>query len=216
MNAVCGTFSAGYQFTMKMITLALMMIGLTGLLSSQSTPADLTKPFPQTAFQAKRIAERSVPPTVVNNVLQIYGERNKLTIAPRTWKILFWDPSAEQNVRSVTVTDDRVVEVKAGYVELDKLRLAAYKMDETIIAGSLMVDSNQALEKVRATMQLQNITLSSVEYWLKKEKDHTYASWKLILYVAQGGEEVELGHASISAQTGELLECVLKRDKTLQ
>jgi len=193
----------------------LLSFSLLSGIAAQSVQ-ELGTPQIITAYKAKKISENSIPSTVMNNVIQIYGDRSKLSPHPRTWRILFWDPSAEQNVRAGTVTGERVIEVKSGYVELEKLRLAAYKPEEVVMAGALMVDSNQALEKVIQAMQLQKVTLSSVEYWLKKAKDASYPVWYLTLFIERGGQEIEIGNARMSAQTGEIFECVLKKDEMLK
>lgn len=183
-------------------SLSVLLLGMT-----LSSAASLT------AFQAKALAEKQIPEQARGKLIKIVGPRGAIGLTPVSWRFLFWDPTAEQNGRAVTVTGSSVTEIKEGYVELDSLRLAAYKDDEVIAPAHLKLDSNQALDIVARSAQLKDVKLSTVTFLLAKGKGDLIPYWKLRFFADKEGKEADIGYAKVSAETGQIFEMKIDLDK---
>jgi hypothetical protein len=168
---------------------------------------------PLTAWQALEIAKNAAAPQVKDRLLQISGPRSETELTPNVWRFVFWDESAAQNGRLITVTGSAITEIRDGYFELDKMRMFAYKSDEVIAPKSLRFDSSKALETVLKTSQLQGVKLSTVTYHLALGKGLQSPQWKLQIYGDHQGKEVNLGYAVVAADTGGIVEMKLTPEK---
>ncbi len=168
---------------------------------------------PPSAFDARSIAEKKVDEPVRGKVIQMQGAQSAVGLYPTTWKILFWDATAAQNGRAVTVKDGVVSEIKDGYMELEHLRLAAYKQEEIIDPQRLKWDSSSALSKVMKMPALRDVKLSSAEFLLTKNEGAVQPIWHLKLFADKAGQRVEIGQVKMSAESGEVFEISLQLEK---
>jgi hypothetical protein len=188
----------------KHVWLALVILTAASNLFASSTTS---------AFEARGIANKQLNEKVRDKVIQIFGEQSKVGLYPVSWKILFWDATAAQNGRSVTVKDGAISEIKDGYTQLEKMRLAAYKQDEVIDIKLLKWDSSSALDKVMKMPALKDVKLSTVEFLLTKGDGAVQPIWSLTLFADNAGEKVEIGQVRMSAESGEVFEMKLQLEK---
>lgn len=174
-------------------------------------PADV---HPQiSAFQAKTLAEQMIPEAVRSNLMQVTGPRRPGSLTPTSWRFLYWDPTADQHVRAVTVTDGVAAPAKEGFVELGKLRVVSYKKNEIVAPARLLIDSTKALEILQATPQLQNVPITSANYFLDKGKGDLPPVWRLTLFTKRNNDEIQLGEVRLLADTGLILEFGIKLNR---
>ncbi len=165
------------------------------------------------AFQAKALAEQMIPEAVRGNLMQITGPRRPGSPTPASWRFLYWDPTADQHVRAVTVTDGVAAPAKEGFVELGKLRVVSYKKNEIVAPARLLIDSTKALEILQATPQLQNVPITSANYFLDKGKGDLPPVWRLTLFTKRNNDEIQLGEVRVLADTGLILEFGIKLNR---
>jgi hypothetical protein len=190
--------------TMKYNALKFLLIIGAGNLFAASPPS---------AFEARGIAEKQVNVQSQGKVIQMFGAHSTVGLYPTSWKILFWDPTAAQNGRLITVKDGAVNEIKDGFTELEHLRLAAYKENEIINVQHLKWDSSAALNNVMKMPALKDVKLSSVEFLLTKSEGAVQPLWHLKLFSDKAGTEVEIGQVNVSTETGEIFELKLQLEK---
>jgi hypothetical protein len=188
----------------KHVWLALVILTVAGRLVANSTTS---------AFEARGIANKQLNEKVRDKVIQIFGAQSGVGLYPVSWKILFWDATAAQNGRSVTVKDGAISEIKDGYTQLEQMRLAAYKQEEVIDIKLLKWDSSSALDKVMKMPVLKEVKLSSVEFLLTKGDGAVQPIWNLKLFADNAGEKVEIGQVRMSAESGEVFEIKLQLEK---
>lgn len=186
----------------------LLALAFSTLLLTQAAPAATT------AFQARDIANHQVNDKAKNQVVQILGEKTSLGLTPVEWKILFWDPLAEQDGTIVTVAGNTVTKIQDGYTQLGEFRMAAYKMEEIIDPKGLKIDSDAALAAVQRNTTLRDVKLTSVGFFLRKEntqKPLTPGIWFLDLYAQSAkdkegkSKEIKLGQAKVDAESGQVI-----------
>jgi hypothetical protein len=182
----------------------LLLAFTAGSLFAGSTPS---------AFEARTIAEKHVPAKTQGKVIQIFGEQTTAGLYPKTWRVLFWDTTASQHGRVITVKEGVVSEIKDGFTDLEHLRLASYKEDEVINSHDLKWDSSKALDKVLQLPSLKEVKVSSVEFLLTKNSGAVQPLWRLRLFSDKAGTEVEVGQVNVSAETGEIFELKLQLEK---
>ncbi len=169
---------------------------------------------PPTAFDALDVAKKQVTADIGSKLISIVGDRSESALTPDTWRFCFYDELASQNGRLITTKGKGVAGVRDGYFELNKFRIAAYKLEEVIAPDQLKIDSDKALKIVLKTNLLNNYSLSSVLYTLTRDQDIREPVWKIQIFVDDGnGKEKDAGYARISAFDGKVLEL---RFKTLE
>lgn len=173
----------------------------------------LAQPKPLTAFQAVEVARREVNDEAKTKLVQIFGPRSSVGVMPVEWHVLFFDPYAQQNGTMVRVAGNTILSIQEGYTQMNRMRLAAYKLEEVIDPKTLKLDSSAVLQALQRSTPLKNIKLTSIEMWLRKEDKAPGAPgiWNVTLFAEsapdrQGkSKEVEIGKARVSAETGQIL-----------
>jgi len=202
---------------MKRLALLLLLSLSLGTLHSAPAPSATI-----TAFQALDLAKSQVNPESRNRVLQIIGKKSSVSVTPVEWSILFFDPNAQQSGILVTVAGSTVIKVQDGYTQMDKFRLAAYKLDEVIDPKTLKIDSSKAYESLTRSTLLNGVRISSVNFLLRKEGKSPAdpGVWNVVIYALpkaiQGKSqvaEVEIGKARVSAETGQVLSLTIDLKK---
>lgn len=165
-----------------------------------------------TAFEARQIAEKMLSDQARGKLVKVVAQKGE-SVTPDSWRFIFYDPFASQNGRLIVITGKAVTEIRDGYVEIDQVRLAAYKEDEIIPNNELKIDSDKALAIVQKAALMQSIKLSTVQYELKKSKGNVAPVWTLTLYADVKGASTEIGTAKLSAETGQIFDLKIDNQK---
>lgn len=167
-----------------------------------------------TALQALALASKEVHTDAKDHVIEIYGRRNSKETLPTKWDILFYDPHAQQEGRLVQISEDRIIGIKEGFVQM--FRLAAYKKDEAMNLEDATIDSPDVLRILQTTKALSGIKIRSLEMKLiKKSRGTIPAEWNVWLYGAgkTSNQLKKFGKARISAEDGRILELQFDPEK---
>jgi len=162
------------------------------------------------AFAAQKIATREANDIAKKSLVQIHGPKSSVGVLPIEWQILFYDPYADQNVTKVTVAGSTITRIEQGYVQMDRIRLAAFKQEEILSPAQLRKDSNDILAILQRSTELQKVKITSVAFALMKEGKGPTAPgiWHARLWAVADGtdKEVEFGKARVNAESGQILE----------
>ena len=165
---------------------------------------------PVSAFTAQKIATREVNDIAKKSLVQIHGAKSSVGVLPVEWQILFYDPYAEQNVTKVTVAGNTITRIEQGYVQMDRVRLAAFKQEEILTPNQLRKDSNEILQILQRSTELNSVKISSIALSLMKQGKGPLAPgvWHARLWAIRQGtdQEVEFGRARVNAESGQILE----------
>lgn len=184
--------------------LALFLVLNGSLLFAQKAPS---------AFEALKSAENHIAKESVGKLIQIVGNRDEKALTPSVWSFVFLDLTASQQGRLVTIRDGKPIEIRDGYFEKEKIRLAAYKAEEILAPAMLKVDSPQALQAVIKSAGLEKVKLSTVTFELSNDNSARLPRWKLKLYADKEGKEANIGFAIVSAETGSIIQSKINLDK---
>lgn len=165
-----------------------------------------------TAFQAKEVAEKQLGEGTKNKLISMEGPRSANSLTPTEWRFVFFDPHAEQQGKLIRVRDKSVAEMREGYFELKKLRLASYKPEEIIDSKELKIDSNKALDIVNKAADIKNTKLSTVTFKLSKSDDGT-PLWRMEFLADKEGYETDIGWATVHVGTGQIVEMKIDASK---
>jgi hypothetical protein len=169
------------------------------------------------AFKARDLAAREVNNESRTRVIEIYGPKSETNLLPTEWNVLFYDPYAQQDGRLVRVVGNSVVAIREGYTQLDRFRLAAYKLEEVMEPSRLKIDSDGVLNALRRSTALRNTTISRLQMRLRKPEAGNYpAVWFVKIYTInkESNKESVIGDAQVSAETGQVLRLELNLEKS--
>lgn len=170
------------------------------------------------AFAAQKIATREVNDIAKKSLVQIHGPKSAVGVLPIEWHVLFYDPYADQNVTKVTVAGSTITRIEQGYVQMDRVRLAAFKQEEILTPAQLRKDSNEILQILQRSTDLKNVKISSIALSLMKQGKGPVAPgvWHARLWAVRDGtdQEVEFGRARVNAESGQILELKYDLKKT--
>jgi hypothetical protein len=167
--------------------------------------------LPDSAFQARAVAESSLPPALIDPalghapLLKIRGKKSDSQPVPTVWTFDFFDAKAAGHARIVSVADHRVVDngERVTYI------ISPYTKSN-ILPGDV-IDSTQALQI--AQQLVPGITVSGSQFILSQEKNSA-PFWTVTLWAKNAeGEEVELGNVVILAEKGDVISNSLKPDR---
>jgi hypothetical protein len=165
-----------------------------------------------TAFQARAVAENVLSPHVKGKLIWVRSLIGT-GVDHRRWSFLYYDPYADENGRLVVVRDGSVVKVDQGFVELDHFRMLSYKESEILPQDQLKLDSDAALAAVLAAGHIENVPLTTVHYKLEWSSENQVPVWSLTLFSDLNHNEVEIGHARISALTGQVFNLKIDHER---
>ncbi|MCE0521519.1 MAG: protein kinase [Methylacidiphilales bacterium] len=176
---------------------------------TNAAPIPALAAVPDSAFTARDIAEKSLPPADITptgkaELLRVIGERDPDQITPTTWKFYFFDKSATGNARIVTVSNGAVV--KNGE---DALAFALpFGSSDVLPEDKIQKDSTDAL--LIAQNLVPGATVTSSEFTLAQQKN-SVPMWKVTLWTKNAeGEAHKLGDVTLQADTGALHSISLK------
>jgi serine/threonine protein kinase len=175
-------------------------------------PADTNAPgypvapaaVPQTAFQARDVAEAALSPTIIAptgkaSLLKIIGQHDPSSPSPTTWRFYFYDTGKLGNALYLTVRDGKVV--KDGQALTGAV--FPWHQDDILPEDKLKVDSSVALATAEAL--IPGVAVSSSSFELVHARNEA-PMWKLTLWTRDpDGSEKELGTAMILTDTGYVL-----------
>jgi hypothetical protein len=165
-----------------------------------------------TALQDLPIAEGVVSNHVKGKLIWIRSLDGK-GVDRQRWSYLFYDPFADSNGRLVVVRNGAISKIDQGLVELDHFRVLPYKESEILGESRIKLDSNQALAAVQAAGHIENVPLTTVHYTLEMSDENDVPVWSLTLYCPRNGDEIEFGHARVSAGTGQIFELKIDHER---
>ncbi len=157
------------------------------------------------AFQSRAIAETVLSPHVKGKLIWIRSLIGT-GVEHRRWSYLYFDPYASENGRLVVVQDGAVIKIDQGFVELDHMRMLSYKESEILLQSELKLDSDAALAAVLTAGNIQGVPLTTVHYKLEMSDENQVPIWSLTLFSELNHNEVEIGHARVSAMTGQVFD----------
>jgi len=163
---------------------------------------------PVSAFDAIKIADKELNKEAKDRVIEIFGEKSNTSVFPDKWQIIFFDPYAKQDGRMIEVTAGRVTAIQDGYTQLGKFRLAAYKPEEVINPGAMKIDSSKILDILKTSTALKDAHITGLRMKLvKPDKSSAIPNWYVVISASSSstGESGEVGEATISAATGQIL-----------
>ncbi len=175
---------------------------------TEANPAPTGDDAPVTAFAARAIAAESVHPNVRGALLAMEGQRSTVSLQPVQWRVWFYDPSALQAGKRVTVTGRTVTGVHEGVTEGKRVRLASYKPIEVIPPDTLKIDSDAAFAAMRASPRMKSVAVHQVAYELRRDKDTGIPMWRVDCFDERGRSAT----ADIRADTGAILKLGVARE----
>jgi hypothetical protein len=166
-----------------------------GITVAPATPAAAQ---PQSAFEARDVAEGSLKPVLIGptgqaSLLKIIGEHDSSSPAPRTWRFYFYDTGAIGNATYLTVRNGKVVrdgEAITGAV-------FPWHAEDVLPEDKLKVDSTAALATAQAL--IPNVPISSSSFELVRKKNYPAPMWRVTVWTRDhDGKEQEIGYVEIS------------------
>jgi hypothetical protein len=164
------------------------------------------------AFQARSVAEGVLSPHVKGRLIWIRSLIGT-GVDHRRWSFLYYDPYADENGRLVVVRNGSVAKVDQGFVELDHFRMLSYKESEILPQDQLKLDSDAALQAVVTAGHIENVPLSTVHYKLEMSDENQVPVWSLTLFTMLNHNELEFGHARVSALTGQVFNLKIDHER---
>jgi hypothetical protein len=189
----------------------LTFISLTTISFANPLPSlpGASLPSTLTAFQARDLARKEMNEEAKNKVIEIFGVQSPASVDPTEWQVLFYDPYAKQDGRVVKIMGYRILSIEDGYMQLERVRLAAYKQEEVIDPKNMKVDSDQILSILKRSTPIANMKVASLQMVLKKlGKGNVPPVWIVHVFSVKPstGKLKEVGEARISADSGQILE----------
>jgi serine/threonine protein kinase len=173
-------------------------------------PIPVLSALPDSAFTARDVAEKSLPPSDIAptgkaELLRIIGEREPGVAAPPTWKYYFFDKAASGNARIVTVTGGKAVKSGEDIADIP----FPYEEQHVLPEDKLLIDSTQALQIAESLVA--GVTVTSSELTLLQQKN-SVPMWKVTLWAKNpdGGDERKLGDVTLLSEAGTVIHNTLK------
>lgn len=176
-------------------------------------PLPATPVAPESAFQARLLAESALPetlrggPTGRADLLEILGRRDTSPeVEPATWTYFFYDKSAAGHARIVAVHDGKITKNGEDLAH----SLSPFEESDIVPEDKLLTDSSQALEIAKALVPGVDISSSQLELIQK----NWVPTWKVTLWAKNpAGGEVELGNVFILAEKGDVSGNLLRPER---
>jgi serine/threonine protein kinase len=174
------------------------------------TPIPAVQALPDSALQARDVAENSLPRELLGPdghapLLRIRGKRDPGQLTPTTWTFDFFDPHAAGHAQIVSVRDHRVVD------NGERVTFIISPYTKANILPADVIDSTQALDI--AQQQISGVQASSSEFALSQEKNSA-PFWTVTLWARNtDAEEVELGDVVMLAEKGDVISNHLRPER---
>jgi hypothetical protein len=155
-----------------------------------------------TAFDLVKEGNRFVGEQSKDKVVQIRSERSVGTLAPNIWYVVYYDPDAPLKAVEVKFGGGQKMDVSRPVRLLEPITGA----DTVLDPDRLKVDSNRALDIAKSQALLQNLTLTSAQFWLQHGKEGP--RWKVKLWAAKvnhPARQADVGDVYISTADGSIV-----------
>jgi serine/threonine protein kinase len=172
-------------------------------------PTPALAALPDSAFAARDIAEKSLPPADIAptgkaELMKIIGKRDDTQITPATWTFYFFDKSAAGHARIVTVNGGKVI--KSGE---DLVDFASPYSDSAILPEDKIEKDSSDILRIAQSL-IPGVPVTSSEFTLMQQKN-SVPMWKLTLWSKNpNGDEHKLGDVTLLAEDGTLIKNTLK------
>lgn len=166
------------------LTVPLFLLLLTGVPLGAQTPA-------LSALDALRLLPRGDGKRVARIVARDGAP------VPERWHFLVFDPKTENGVREYVVAAGEVVAAREVSQFAESLRA-----EDVVGADAVKVDSDRAAKQVQQYAQINNLTVTTLHYELKKVGATAAPLWTVACLDAAGKE---VGQLVISASRGTVL-----------
>jgi hypothetical protein len=162
---------------------------------------------PPSALEARALALGFVRKELRENIVEISSPHEVDSLAPNRWNVKFWDPLTE-NVEIIQVEGGRATSLSETYEanHMDHGLVSEYSMRDIMDPIYLQIDSPKAFQIAKQLEEVNEISVSSVEYRLQKEEGSAQVIWTLILYKEIKGVEIEALKVKLSADSGEVIQ----------
>jgi hypothetical protein len=140
-----------------------------------------------TALHALKIAQRRLRPEVRAKLLSVSSARTDQTLVPEAWRFVFLDPATSGKCRIVTVAAKTSSEHPDTIEAFSSAQTENVATLQTIPQNKLLVDSGNALEKIRLNSKLKGVR--GAEYRLIQQKGKSEPFWCLQFF-AENAEPV--------------------------
>jgi hypothetical protein len=162
--------------------------------------------IPSSGLEALRIAQSSI---ILEKLLYVYGHRNHLSLLPQRWDIKLCDTLLSKTTHLVSICNSSILQVQEEALD------SSVPEDICIDVRDIKIDSPQALSLLKRISSLNHVSISSVDFLLKKNPSISFEpTWFIRLFQFCEGTEMELGKIWISAISGELLDLDLYSPST--
>jgi hypothetical protein len=152
-----------------------------------------------TALRALKIAQRRLRPAVRAKLLSVSSPKTNGSLAPEAWRFVFFDSATSGSSRVVTVAA-RASSEHPDTVEAFSSALQEKAADLQVIPqNKWLIDSDKALEKVRAESKLKGIR--SVHYRLVQFRTGQEPCWIIEFF---GEKERPVARFRVGAKSAEL------------
>ncbi len=136
-----------------------------------------------TALRALKIAQRRLRPEVRSRLLSVSSPRTNGTLMPEAWRFVFFDPATSGSSRMVTVaakTSSEHPDTIEAFSSTPSEQVAGLQV---VPQNKWLIDSDKALEKVRAESKLKGV--KSVQYRLIQPKSAGEPLWMIQFFCEQ-------------------------------
>jgi hypothetical protein len=176
---------------LKLITLCAALLTLAAACGARASEP--------TAFDLVKEGNRYVGEQSKDKVVQIRSERSVGTLTPNIWYVVYYDPDATLKAVEVKFGSGQKMDVSRPLRLLEPITGA----DKVLDQARLKVDSDKALEIAKSQPMLQNLALTSAQFWLQHSDEGP--RWKIKLWAAKlhnSGQDADVGDVYISTGDG--------------
>jgi hypothetical protein len=161
-----------------------------------SPPEDTTR---LTALRALKIAQRRLRPDVRSKLLSVSSPRTGVSLAPEAWRFIFFDPGTSGKIRAVTVAAHTSSEHPDTVEAFSGVKNKTAAGLHLIVQNKWMIDSDIALEKVRAESKCKGV--HSAQYLLERTSAGKETFWVIQFF---NERDEALARFRIDARSSEL------------
>jgi len=161
-----------------------------------SPPEDTTR---LTALRALKIAQRRLRPDVRSKLLSVSSPKTGVSLAPEAWRFVFFDPGTSGKIRAVTVAAHTSSEHPDTVEAFSGVKNKTATGLHLITQNKWMVDSDVALEKVRAESKCKGVR--AAQYRLERAKAGKDTFWVIEFF---NERDEALARFRIDARSGDV------------
>ncbi len=148
------------------------------------------------ALKALKIAANTVPQNVRNQLVRIVGEEGRLH--PVTWNVVFYDDSADMDMRVITITRGEILTNEQPWAMLEQVNLST-----CMNLRDVKLDSKDVINTIHKLCYENKIPVYIMDARLEKlQQGNVTPLWECVLKNARNNT---IGTIWVSAKTGKIL-----------